>query len=215
MAASILLLTACRNHAEPAGQDSRDSAQREDSIAATYMPVASFLMSEIREVDTQVLALYRYTRTTVDPKGDGRASVPGPSESTPMDSAVISVPEFNLLARQFLLDELAPSQFGKHYSENSFVDKTTQMVSFTYTPTDKNATLQRVDVLTMSVEGANRIRSIYLQRSYRNADTLVMEKMYWRAHHFFQVITRKQAVRDKAAVENLLKVVWVPEGTGE
>jgi hypothetical protein len=210
LAASLCLLAACRNHAQPSDPSAGpDTTQKKDSSHGSFLPVAYFLMSEIRQVDTTPLALYKYTSQTRQPKNTGRSNVPGPSDTSPMDSVLISVPEFNILARHFLLDELDPDRFEKNYTESSFEDKTTQSITFTYSPLDNSATLQRVDVITEAFQGVSRIRSLYLQRTYKNADTLVTEKMYWRAQHYFQITTISQPASGQA-IARQAKVVWDP-----
>jgi hypothetical protein len=183
----IALAVACKNHP----QNTSDKPPSADTVTAQYFPVADFLQSEIRNVDTSVLAILR-CRTT-----DQRT-----------DSSFLTPIEFNKAAAAFLSPELQPDSLQKNYTENSFSDKTTGNLTFTYSPREKGQTLQRIDVVVAQAsDGANRVKSIYMERTSIESDTPVIKKMYWRAGHNFQVITLLQP-KGHPAETRQLNIIW-------
>ena len=166
---------------------------QKDSTTTDFFPVAEYLMSEILHVDSVPLALRKYT--TIKSK---------------TDSSFIQVPEFNALARRFLPQELHDGRFQKDFTESSFMDKSTQSITFTYSTAVKELPLQRVDVQTIPHNGSQTVRSIYLEKNYSSGDSLITEKMYWRTGKSFQIATLT-AIKGKPPVEQLLKVVWDEE----
>ena len=52
------------------------------------------------------------------------------------DSGIITTPVFDQIAKEFLMPDLDSSHFEKKFEENSFVDRSTNLVSFTYSTKD-------------------------------------------------------------------------------
>ena len=190
--AGAIFLTSCRNHQQPA-DTSRDSLSQADSGRNAYLPVATYLETEILHVDSVPLALRRY-RTF-----NGKT-----------DSAFIQVPEFNQLALQFLPTELHDGSFEKNFTESSFADQSTESIMFTYTTKVSDQSLRRVDVQTVTGHGSQKVKSIYLEKRRVSGDSLILEKMYWRTGSNFQIVTMT-TVKGKPPVEQQLKVVWDDE----
>jgi hypothetical protein len=188
-----LLLGACVTHNQPTAT-TKDSLADADSTTSKnrFFPVADFLETEILAVDSAPLALCKYV-------------VHGKQKQT--DSAFISVPAFNTLAREFLPAELRDSGLEKHFTESSFADRATRSINFTYSPVDKDAALQRVDVMTMAGPRAQEVRSIYLEKRRVAGDSVIMQKLLWQAKHSFQIITLTR-VKGGPPIEDLLRVVW-------
>jgi hypothetical protein len=194
----LYLATACHQRSPSGGPEpaSSDTAiHQTDTIQKSYLPVAEYLLKEIRYVDSTPLAILQYTIR------DGRT-----------DSTFIRPAQFDQLAQEFLLPELEPANLEKNYTENAFQDETTGYLTFSYAPRDKGLPLGRIDVVTAPApdKGANKVRSIFLERVSRAGDTLVMKKMYWKAGHSFLVITSLQPPK-KDPVVRQEKVVWDAE----
>src|ERR1700722_7148760 len=109
----------------------QDSLSHQDSSRDAFFPVADYLEAEILRIDSFPEALRKFTTL------NGRT-----------DTAYIQLPEFNALALQFLAPALHDGSFEKKYAENSFMDKSTETITFTYSTPDKDLPLQRVDVVT-------------------------------------------------------------------
>lgn len=187
-----LTIVSCKNPGQQTAQASQDSIPPTDTANA-FFPVAEYLETEILHVDSVPLALRKYT--TINNR---------------TDSAFIQVPEFNTLAKQFLPQELHDGRFEKDFTESSFMDKSTQSITFTYSTAVVELPLKRVDVQTTPHNGSQKVRSIYLEKNYSSGDSLITQKMYWRAGKSFQIATRT-TLKGKPPVEQLLKVVWDEE----
>ncbi len=192
LAGGWLCWNACRNAAGPAGPSpGTDSLTNKDSASNVFFPVADYLESEILYVDSTPLAIFKYT-----------------VQNNHKDSVLISLAEFNKLASEFLPPELAPETLQRNYQESSFMDKLTKSATFTYSTTDRNLSMQRLDVQTgTGFRGSNEVKSIYMERSVVSGDTTSFRKMLWRSKHSFQIFTRMN-IRGQSPVERQLKIVW-------
>ncbi|MBN9379536.1 MAG: hypothetical protein J0H74_02145 [Chitinophagaceae bacterium] len=185
----LLFASACGNHQQPSPAPDKTTAKA-DTTSEKFFPVADYLQSEIRYVDSTPLAIMKCETV-----------------SSRTDSSFLKPDEFNRLAADFLAPELSADNLEKNFTENSFGDKTTGYLSFTYSPRDKDQSLRRVDVVVSPGEGFNKVKSIYLERIARQSDTLMIKKMYWQARHSFVIITSLQPPGKSPEVRQL-KVVW-------
>jgi hypothetical protein len=190
LAGSLLLASACKNHPQSTTDTPTDSLAAKDSTANVFFPVADYLETEILYVDSTPLAVKKYT-----------------IQDDHKDSGYIQPAEFNMIAKAFLLPEFRNGSFQKNYQETSFIDKSSQTATFTYSTTDKTLPLQRVDVITVPNNGSSRVKSVYLQKHFRTGDTVVVQKMYWRAGRSFQILTETN-VSGRPSVEKQVQVVW-------
>lgn len=191
--AGVLITAACGHHQQTVDPSKQDSLQQTDSSKNSFIPVADFLETEILHVDSVPFALRKYTTV------NGRT-----------DSGFIQVTEFNKLALQFLPPELHNGNFERDFTENSFMDKSTQSIMFTYSTTVTDQPLRRVDVQTINHYGAQQVKSIYLEKNRVAGDSLILEKLYWRAGRSFQIVTMT-TVKGRPPVEQQLKVIWDDE----
>jgi len=187
------LPSACGNTKNPAAAS---DTSKTDSNAARFFPIADYLASEIRYVDSTPLAILRletfHNRT---------------------DSSFLTPAEFHRLATTvFLPREIDSARLQKDYTENSFGDKTTGYLTFTYAPRDRTMAVQKIDVVIQQGESHDQVKSIYMEREEKLSDTLMIKKMYWQARQSFLVITSLQ-LPGKAPEVRQLKVVWNNEGT--
>ena len=189
--AGALVFSACSSHQNPA-PSARDSVTRADSGVTknAFFPVADFLEAEIRSVDSVPLAKKKFT-----------------SRNGHTDSVFLEIPDFNRLALQFIPQELADGRFEKNFTETSFQDETTRSITFTYSPTDPNMELQRVDVLTVPGARSMQVKSVYLEKLRKSGDSVILQKMFWRAQRNFTIATLIH-VKGIQAGEEQVRVVW-------
>jgi hypothetical protein len=189
--AGATLLGACSNHQQPTPSQS-DSSARPDSGTAknAFFPVADFLEAEIRSVDSSLLALKKFT-----------------IRNGHTDSVFLKVPEFNQLALQFVPQELADGSFENNFSETAFQDKATHSITFTYSPSNPNSELQRVDVLTVPGTRSQQVKSVYLEKVRKSGDSVILQKLFWRTQRNFEIATLIQ-VKGIQTGEEQVRVVW-------
>ena len=186
-----LSICAC-NHRTPASTPSQDSLPGQDSSAARnqFFPVDDYLEAEILSVDSMPMAFWKYVTR------DNRT-----------DSVLITSGDFNALALQFLPPEIRDGGLNKNFTESSFADRATQSITFTYTPVDKTLPLQRVDVQTTPGIRAQEVKSIYMERNHTAGDSVILQKLLWRAKHGFTIVNRIR-VKGQAPKEEQVRVSW-------
>jgi len=123
------------------------------------------------------------------------------------DSGIITTPVFDKLAREFLMSDLDSSYFEKNFEENSFVDRSTNLVSFTYSTKDTGYGLKRVDVLLSPGAGSDKLNSIYMEAISGNKDSSVISKMSWKAGRNFRIL-HIQNPGNVREITNQTIVVW-------
>lgn len=185
-----LLCAACGHHPQSPSSPSTDTLSRPDTAGTVFFPVAEVIESEIRQIDTTPVALRKLIT------GNGRA-----------DSGFIKPAEFQALAMQFVVPEFRNGQFEKNFTETSFIDNSTQAATFTYSTTDKDLPLQRVDIVTVPRGENHQMESVYIERQRSSGDSSILDKMFWRAGKQFQVISLIR-IKGAAAVQRNLIVSW-------
>ena len=181
------MIPGCQSHQPET--NTGDNTQK-DSLKKNYLPVSDYLKSEISLVDSFPLRIMKYQII------NGK-----------MDSGIITTPVFDQVAREFLMAEIDSSNFEKKFEENSFVDRTTNLVSFTYSTKDSGYGLKRVDVLVSPGEGADKLSSIYMEAISGNKDTSVVSKMSWKAGKNFRILRIRQP-KNGPETTNQTIVVW-------
>jgi hypothetical protein len=183
----FLMIWACRS-AQPDTVNG-DSA-RTDTAKKNYLPVADYLKSEIAGVDSFPFRLMRYH-----------------FQNDRTDSGIITTAQFDKIAAEFLQSGLDSSHFEKSFEENSFVDRSTNLISFTYSTKDTGYGLKRVDVLISPGTGINKLNSIYMEAISGNSDSTVISKLTWNAGRNFRILhIQKPKIGPETASQTV--VVW-------
>jgi hypothetical protein len=183
----LLLISACHT-THP--KETEGHTTPADTAKKNYLPVADYLKSEIAMVDSFPFKLMRY-----------RVS-PGKT-----DSSIITTDIFNQIAAQFLLPDLDSSRFEKNFEENSFVDRSTNLVSFTYSTKDTGYGLKRVDVLLSPGAGMDKLNSIYMESISGTADSTLISKLSWKAGRNFRILHINR-LRNGPETTSQTIVVW-------
>lgn len=183
-----LTFLSCHNASAPA--ESRASGTTDTVVKKNYFPVRDFIKSEISYLDSFPSKIMEYHLR------NGKT-----------DSAIINIRKFDQLAGAFLLDDLDSARFEKRFDETSFLDQTTNLLTFTYSTKDSSFGLRRVDVLAVPDQGNDRVKSIYLEVSSGRPDSLVLNKMYWRSRESFSILQIYQPSHGEAVISQT-KCVW-------
>ncbi|HTQ64596.1 MAG TPA: hypothetical protein VMI12_07340 [Puia sp.] len=186
--AFLFLIPACKN-----GEQKKDTPPPQEE-KKDYFPVVDYIKSEIDYVDSLPAAIKKYTiRNGIK------------------DSMFIKAADFDQLAKIFLPAELNNPGFEKDFTETSFFDQTTGLLTFTYATKNKKSLLQRVDVLLTPSAGLstgfNKVKSVYMEKLENKNDTLSTQKMYWRAKKSFDIISILQP-ENQSPISDQVKVVW-------
>lgn len=187
----LFFLIACREkNQSPAPEPKTATVQDTVAVSKQYFPVISFLKSEIAYVDSLPAGIMKYW-----------------SSGSQRDSGYIQLEEFHKLAGEFLSPEINDSIFDSQFTETSFLDKSTNTGTFFYSTKNENIPVKRVDIVTAKGEIYDEVKSIYIEKNYRQADSFFVKKMFWKPKRNFQIITTRSKGSGKPMNE-LIKVVW-------
>lgn len=202
----LLILTtslfSCRDKAEEPKQEAAPApaspvaAANADS-AENYLPVKAFLQTEIRNVESYAAGILR------------KANIKGRK-----DSAFIQLPQFQRTAEQFMLKEFDSAFFRDHFKETSFMDQTTQMLNFIYTPKDNSSSLQKAVIYVQPTETGNQTDRLYFETVYNQGDTLIEKKLTWKMRKYFYILTVKQP-KSGNSITSMEKLIWDPQHFGD
>lgn len=183
----ILLICAChiKQH-----ESTSVEANQSDTAKKNYLPVAYYLKAEIAGVDSFPLRIMKYQVV------NGKT-----------DSGIITTAAFDKLAKEFLVADLDSDRFVNKFEENSFVDRTTNLVSFTYSTKDTGSGLKRVDVLFSPGADVDRLNSVYMESISGNKDSSLISKMSWKAGRNFSILHILQP-KNGPEITNQTIVVW-------
>jgi hypothetical protein len=187
--AGMALFGACVHSSQSDAPSQQDSS----SVSNPFFPVADYLESEIRMVDSTPTAIWKFV-----------------THQNRTDTSFIGVAEFNSLALHFLPPEIRNNGWEQHFTETSFADRATKSITFTYSPKDPHSVVQRVDVTTTQGLRAQEVRSIYIEQQGAAGDSLILRKMLWKSKIGFQIVTLIRA-KGKKPEEQQLRVAWGKE----
>jgi hypothetical protein len=184
----LLLICACHSKQSETGSP---EMKQPDTAKKNYLPVADYLKAEIAAVDSFPLRIMRYH-----------------FENNKADSGIITTAIFDQIAREFLLTELDSSYFEKNFEENSFVDRSTNLVSFTYSTRESGMGLKRVDVLLKPGSGGmDKLSSIYMEAISNKNDSPRISKLSWKAGRNFRILHIEKP-KNGPETTNQTIVVW-------
>jgi hypothetical protein len=181
------LIWACHS---TSSETPKPEASKTDTTKKNYLPVEYYLKAEIAGVDSFPLRIMEYQIR------QGKT-----------DSGIITTPIFDQLAKEFLNPELDSARFESKFEENSFVDRSTNLVSFTYSTKDTGNGLKRVDVLLSPGSGYDKLNSIYMESISKDKDSTLISKMSWKAGRNFSILHIRQPNKGPETTNQTI-VVW-------
>lgn len=176
---------ACNNQVEMQA-DQNPTGQK-----AEIFPVKSFFEGQVHIVDSLKLPVYKYTLI-----------------GNKADSILISLAEFKALVIEFIEPDITGPSLSRYYTETSFADQSIPSVTLTYSTSEKNLEVQRMDVvINPNPVFDDKVKSIYMEKISQRKDTSILKKLYWKTNKHFQIITLTQSGDQQASVSQL-KVEW-------
>lgn len=187
----ILILNSCKNKEESPSTGPESTAKADSPEVKSYLPVLDFVKAEIRNVDSFFAGIRKITIR------DGKT----------VDSTYISSEEFHKLAAEFETNELSKEFLEQHYEETSFMDHSTQAVTFTYSTEEHQLPIKRIDLLTTEVNGIDKMKSLFVEKVINSGDTAIVKRLLWKAGKNFLLVTQS-SIGQKQPVVSQVKVVW-------
>ncbi|PWT74228.1 MAG: hypothetical protein C5B59_11630 [Bacteroidetes bacterium] len=182
-----LVFISCGHPEQP---KSEPVATNDSADVKNYFPVEDFLRSEISYVDSFPLRIVRYHTV-----------------GTKTDSGFIKSSDFDQMAKAFLPADLNDSAFQKKFTESSFIDQSTHLITFTYSTKNNQSGLQRVDVMATRGMNSDKVKSIYMEILENKNDSSIIKKMYWVAKKSFDIATIMQS-GEQSSLLSRTRVVW-------
>lgn len=190
----LLIACSCKNKAGETGKDTItviDTTQANDST--TYLPIADLIRQDLQRIDSFAGGILK--KSTVNGK---------------KDTVFIKPQELHQTASAFLLPELETVNFRNSFTENSFMDQSTEQIQFIYTPKNPAVSIRNVVAYITPSPSGDKVSRIYLEREWTAGDTLIQQKLTWKTNQYFYIITMRQP-KQGASSTSIEKVIWDPE----
>ncbi len=186
IAAAFLFLVSCKS-------------KKEEDANAAFFPVASFIKSQVAQVDTTLNRIMKII------------TVNGTS-----DTAHISREEFRKEAKDFLsLPDISSKKLKDDYTETQLYDEDLERVILNYTPKNQDTEIRRQEVMIKpdNLRG-DKVESIFIDQLLEFNDSTVQKRLTWNVDHNFQVVTivQKGNTPDKI---HTLRLVWNENSSNE
>ena len=179
----LILFVACNNQPQ---MESKFKTVTSDTTQ--FYPLKNYLISQIKTVDKSEDKISKVTIT------DGHK-----------DSALITKETFDLLAKNFIEFNIADSSVKKFYTQNIFLDQTTNSNTFTYTTNNEDLPIQSAEVLLDAA--SNDVKRIFFTVMAHSGDSSITKKMGWKNNSSFFINSIIQQ-KDKKETVQQTTVSW-------
>ncbi|MEX6688402.1 hypothetical protein QTN47_12890 [Danxiaibacter flavus] len=161
--ATLLVLFSCNSKNTP-----EEGAKIINNDSTVFYPIRQFFTEDKKDVDSTPYFLYRIAEK------DGRR-----------DSTPISKRTFDSLASMFTAFDINDTSVKKYYEENVFNDLTTNSITLSYRSINKRLPVQSIDVLLNNE--SQRVKRIFVSKLSNKGDTVIIDKMGWKANESFYI----------------------------
>jgi hypothetical protein len=181
--ATLLILFSCNSKHTP-----EEGAKTINNDSTVFYPIRQFFIEDKKDVDSTPYFLYRIVEK------DNRR-----------DSTPISKQTFDSLASMFTAFDINDTSVKKYYEENVFNDLTTNSITLSYRSINKTLPVQSIDVLLNNE--SQRVKRIFVSRLRNKGDTVIIDKMGWKANESFYINRLTQLPGGKEQSEKNT-VIW-------
>lgn len=185
-----LAILSCKE--KPAKAPAETPAANTPDSPITYLPVTDLIREDIRKVDSFA------------------AGILHKKEGAKKDSGYIDQAAFRKLAQQFLSPELEAGNFEKGFSQESLMDKTTELINFIYPAKDTNSSIRKVVVYIKPSLHVDKVNRIYIEKDLKEGNDFVQQKLTWVIEKYFYILTIRHPEKGEP-VTTVEKVIWDPQ----
>lgn len=164
-----------------------DTTTRNDTTH--FFQVTQYLQSQIAEVNKTPYFIYEVV-----------------FRNGKKDSSAINTAVFNKISQQFLKPDINDTAFKKNYKESIFHDQTTKSFTISYTSSDKQLSLQNVDILLQ--EDGETVKRIFMRKFFSYPDSTAIEELSWKPNESFQINRLVQKEDNNKETTYETRVVW-------
>lgn len=169
-----------------------DPTQLSPPEDSSFMPVLDLLKEDRERVKTEAGGILQ--KTTGGPTAD---------------SAFLTLEQFLSLSSSFLLPELDSARFQESFSETSFLDESTGLLSFLYTLQKDSGRLKQVIVYISPGATKDQVNRISLDLQEPAPEGARTIKMTWKIKQYFMIVTEEPS-RNGIPKRTVQKVIWDP-----
>jgi hypothetical protein len=150
--------------------------KKTDTEKNDFLPVKSFLQSQVKHVDTSMYPIVKAEKMNMD---------------STWDTSYVKREDFRKLADEFLnIPDLTDGSLGKNYKEDKLFDNDLDRVIVSYTPLKDNLELIKEEVvITQGTSGTDQIHSIIIEKIKEEKDSTIHQRLLWQTDEKFQVVT--------------------------
>jgi hypothetical protein len=165
--------------------------KKNDNRDISFFPVKSFIKSQISHVDTSV-----YTIIKIETTNGVR------------DTTYIKREEFSKYANEFLTTpDIASEDLRNDYKETNLYDELLEKAIINYTTTDKEAEVQRVEIIVSPSTGdGDKVESIFIDRLINNNKKTITKRMLWEVDKRYRISTI--STDGKTEKVHTIDVIW-------
>ncbi len=184
---SLLLCIICSMYGCKNNTANKPLEKTGDTIRLFY-PVIDYFKEQIENVDNTSPFIYKITIK------NGRK-----------DSVALNKQQFNQWAQAFIEYDINDKSLHKLYTENIFLDETTNSYTFNYTAKDSSLPLQSLTVLLDA--GDQHVKRVFITKVKSYGDTLVTEKGGWKNDKNFYINSITEAPGNVTTTQQNI-IVW-------
>jgi hypothetical protein len=141
-----------------------------------FLPVLSFINSQVRHVDTSLYSIIKAEKSGAD---------------STWDTSYIKREDFRTLANDFLdIPDLTNFSIGNKYKEEKIYDDQMNRVIIVYTPIKNDQEIIREELVVGPGDTAfDKMRSIIIEKIIDKKDSSIHQHLLWQTDEKFQVVT--------------------------
>ena len=154
----------------------KEKTKTEETQSNEFLPVKSFILSQVKHVDTSMYPIIKAEKMSMD---------------SVWDTSYVKREDFRKLASDFLdIPDIADSSIGKNYKEDKLFDNDFGRVIISYTPLKDNLELVKEDVvIAKDNKGNDQMHSIIIEKIKDQKDSTIHQRLLWQTDEKFQVVT--------------------------
>jgi hypothetical protein len=166
--------------------------KKEKQDTSQYIPILSYLQSQLRGIDTTLNSVLKVEIT-----------------DNKWDTVYIRREEVRNYAKDFLdIPDLTNPEAGGIYKEVQQYDSLIGRVYFSYTTDDEEAQVTKQEITIMpTFGGKDEVKTIYIEKNISQGDSTIEKKMLWEIDKFFNITTITQK-KDEPEKIHKLRVIW-------
>lgn len=158
-----------------------------DNKDTIFYPIAGTINAELKELDSLPVGINKYI-----------------TENEKTDTGLANRDELKAASLEMTRPDISDPTIKKYYKETVFYDKTSDHLTMSYSSNSAKTPVKKVEVLIR--QETEKVRSIFVEKSFERNDTAFSQRMVWSPGRSMQVTTIANAGGRENA--KTVKYVW-------